>query len=748
MSLGPLAKLLEALHEHAPDPVLVVGGDRLISYVNPAFENRFGYAAGEVAGRSTNFLFASKSGFDRFWTESEDSVGRCISRPRVEEFVCQDGKPFSGETVIMPLRTAGGALAGTVVVVRDVGEDQLRNVETTQTERLFLDVLESSGETAWRLDIGENRVELAGPAVPGIFGAKNTRISLTLDEWKRHLDAPSRERCMRHVEEMIAHGESQTELVLKSAKGQELVVSDRGRIIKYDGKGKAVLAAGVFTDITEHRKLEQRFAETDIYLSTALEAADLAAWRIDLQSNMCRLDGPLVRLVEMPNRSGEITGEHWCSFVHRDDLGNVVRQTIAMAEGQSDSANVLYRIKDKAGNWRWISSIGRVTHKAADGRNLVTSGIIKDVTESIELNEKIEADRNRFETIFRNTPAMLHQIDHRGVITDVSAYWLSHLGYARDEVIGKRSVDFLTEESRIYAEQHAIPDFMATGRARNISLQFRKKNGEIIDGLMNAYVERLPGSVENIGYGVITDVTQLRRAYRDLERSNRELDRFATIASHDLQEPLRKISAFAGMLRTRYATQLDQDGVRCVEFLVDAASRLQQLIDNMLEYAQLESRPLHLEKLSMREIVGDISTRLETRISATGAKIELAGVDTIIADKFLLTQIIQNLMSNAIKYRSQQPPDIRISVKEYENSWELSVSDNGIGFDPKFSQEIFEPFRRLHARGDYDGAGIGLAIVRQAADRQNGRVSVETRPNEGSVFTVSIPRALASRRVA
>ncbi len=132
----------------------------------------------------------------------------------------------------------------------------------------------------------------------------------------------------------------------------------------------------------------------------------------------------------------------------------------------------------------------------------------------------------------------------------------------------------------------------------------------------------------------------------------------------------------------------------------------------------------------------------------TGARIAVTGDDEIIADRFLLTQILQNLLSNAVKYRSQKPPEICIKMEKGPDGYHMSVTDNGIGFDPKFASQIFEPFRRLHARGEYEGAGIGLAVVRQAVDRQNGRISVESLPQEGSTFTVFLPYTAAQQRVA
>lgn len=750
MSIDPDFKsnVLETLYRNSPSAILVVDVNRVVQLINPAFTTLFGYEADEIIGQTTERLYRDLTHYKDIAYELAKMGGAPPDTIYHTLYRSKNGQEIIGETKAAVLTDEDGQSIGFVGIIRDITENVHQTVDVANTEQLFRDALESVHDTAWRMDLVTNEIELAGPAAQDIFGIQGRKGRLTLEQWKQRLTNHGVTACTRFVEDLLEFGHAHTELTFSQPDGRLLVARDTGRVIERRDDGTPLIAAGTFSDITERKALEERSTETQQYLESAMEAADLGAWRYNLADNTCRLNGPLARVVNLKLKNEEFTGAYWCSLIHRDDVGEVIRQTAAMAEGRSNTVNVAYRWKDKNGRWKWIRSTGGVTRKSDDGKGLIANGIIKDETDTLELQARLEIERNQFESIFRRTPAMLHQIDFNGVISDVSAYWLSHMGYTREEVIGRPSSDFLTEESRIYATQHAVPDFMATGRARNVALRFRRKNGEIIDGLMNAYLETHPETGERAGYGVITDVTQLRKAYRDLERSNRELDRFATIASHDLQEPLRKITAFAGMLRSRYGNQLDADGERCLEFLVDAATRLQCLIDDLLEYSQLEIRPVKPERLSLSSLISDIESRLSARIAHSKAQVTRNGDDEIIADKFLLTQILQNLVSNAIKYRSDEPPAIHVKMTGSESGWTLSVTDNGIGFEPKFAEQIFEPFRRLHPRGEYEGAGIGLAIVRQAVDRQNGRISVETRPRKGSTFTVFLPQSGMQERVA
>ncbi|WP_394693688.1 PAS domain S-box protein [Hyphobacterium sp.] len=740
--------VLEALYRHTTNAVIVVDKDRHVQFVNPGFTKMFGYEPGEVIGHTTEGLYRDSAQFEEIAAELTRLSGQPPDDIYYAIYRSKSGQEIIGETKAAVFADNQGGYAGFIGIIRDITETVNRTGLAEETEQLFRDALESVHDTAWRMDLVTNEIELAGPAAHNIFGIKEKKGRLSLNEWKQRLTEAGVTACNQFVQDLLDSGQAQTFLTFERPDGTLIFAKDTGRVIRRAPDGTPLVAAGTFADITERKALEERTTETEQYLDSALEAADLAAWRFDLVENTCRLSGPLARLVNLETENEEFTGAYWCSLLHRADVGEVIRQTAAMAEGRSNSVDVLYRLRDKAGQWRWIRSIGGVTRQSEDGLGLVANGIIKDETETVALRKNLEAERNRFETIFRNTPAMLHQIDENGIVRDVSAYWLSHMGYVRDEVVGKPFSTFLTDESRIYAENFALPDFMKNGQARNVALEFKKKNGEVIDGLMNAYLETRSGTGERVGYGVITDVTQLRRAYRDLERSNRELDRFATIASHDLQEPLRKVTAFAGILASRHAGQLDSDGVQYLDLLSDAAARMQKLIDDVLEYSQLEIRPMKPERLSLVALITDIKARLSTSITQSGTTITISGSDTIHADRFLLNQILQNLISNSIKYHSEQAPDIRIRMVDEPGGWTVTLSDNGIGFDPKFTNQVFEPFRRLHPRGEYEGAGIGLAIVRQAVDRQNGRISVDTRPQKGTTFTIFLPRHSAQQSVA
>lgn len=239
----------------------------------------------------------------------------------------------------------------------------------------------------------------------------------------------------------------------------------------------------------------------------------------------------------------------------------------------------------------------------------------------------------------------------------------------------------------------------------------------------------------------------LQRRAKELERSNAELDQFASIASHDLQEPLRKVQMFSQRALDVDGDQLSEKGRDYLRRNTEAAGRMQLLIEDLLTFSRVgtQNRPFVESDLNKtaREVVSD----LETSIQAAGATVEIGELPTAFADEPQIRQLFQNLISNAIKFRRPDvPPVVRIDSTSTGRFAEIRVADNGIGFDTRYSNRIFRVFERLHGRGEYPGTGIGLALCRKIAERHGGSVTVDSTPGEGSVFTVTLPLQRAQER--
>lgn len=284
------------------------------------------------------------------------------------------------------------------------------------------------------------------------------------------------------------------------------------------------------------------------------------------------------------------------------------------------------------------------------------------------------------------------------------------------------------------------------GKNTHTAYRFLRKSGEPVDVLLSSFLERDKEGNPVRSYATLTDITELKATNAQLERTNRELDRFATVASHDLQEPLRKVAAFSSLVRRRYSDKLDEDGARSLDYLADAAERMQRLINELLSYSKLASQPLNLTDIDMSALVRDIIDQLETPISENNAQITATELPVIQSDRVLLTQILQNLISNAVKYRGKADPVITIKASEDESGRTFIVADNGIGLEMRFAEKIFAPFQRLHTRDQYEGTGIGLAVVRQAVERLGGTIRVDSEPGKGSTFIFDLPRTPPKQR--
>jgi signal transduction histidine kinase len=232
----------------------------------------------------------------------------------------------------------------------------------------------------------------------------------------------------------------------------------------------------------------------------------------------------------------------------------------------------------------------------------------------------------------------------------------------------------------------------------------------------------------------------LEQRAEELGRSNNELEQFASIASHDLKEPLRKVQTLTELLTIKEADNLSDQGRDYLDRTAAAGERMQTLIDDLLKFSRVATQGQPFEPVDLGEVTAQVISDLEAQIERSGASVEVKDLPTVMADPFQMRQLLQNLLSNALKFRREDvAPQIRISGETRERYAEIKVSDNGIGFDPQYNARIFRVFERLHGRGAYPGTGIGLALCRKIVDRHGGAITAESTPGEGSTFTVSLP---------
>jgi PAS domain S-box-containing protein len=378
--------------------------------------------------------------------------------------------------------------------------------------------------------------------------------------------------------------------------------------------------------------------------------------------------------------------------------------------------------------------------------------------EQLQLGQRLRDHQFYTRSLFEANIDALMTTDPSGIITDINKPMESLTGCTRDELIGAPFKNYFTDPDRAEA---GIKLVLSKKKVTNYELTARDRDGleTVVSYNATTFYDR-DRRLQGV-FAAARDVTDRKRVeeklklYSDkLERSNRELQDFAQVASHDLQEPLRKILSFGDRLKTKSAESLDQDSQDYLQRMCNAAARMQTLINDLMAFSRVEIKGQAFVPTDLGVIAREVSADLETRIEQAGGRVEIEELPTIDADPMQMRQLLQNLIGNSLKYyRAGVPPVVRIYSQRPEprrresqdestparQFCEILVTDNGIGFDEKYLDRIFTVFQRLHKKGEYEGTGIGLAICRKIVDRHSGTLTARSSPGQGATFVVTLP---------
>jgi len=370
----------------------------------------------------------------------------------------------------------------------------------------------------------------------------------------------------------------------------------------------------------------------------------------------------------------------------------------------------------------------------------------RDVTERKQAEEALRRSETRFRAIFETVGVGIMELEGKDNIVAVNDTFCRIVGRTRDQLLQMNVHDLTWPEDqplsdRLNSELHA-------GARDMIDYEKRYIRGDGTPIWARVIVSPIR---DRDGHWVrstttITDITSRKQAEEDqkrlidnLARSNRDLQQFAYVASHDLQEPLRQVSSFTQLLASRYSERLDKEAWEYMDFIVEGSKRMQNLIFDLLQYSRADSAGRKLALVALNEALEQALHNLFVVIEENQATITHDDLPTVEADKSQLVQVFQNLISNAIKFRTEVNPVIHVGVERKEHEWLFSVRDNGIGFPQEQANKIFQLFQRLHARQRYEGTGIGLAICKRAIERHGGQMYAQSEPGQGSVFYFTLP---------
>ncbi len=349
----------------------------------------------------------------------------------------------------------------------------------------------------------------------------------------------------------------------------------------------------------------------------------------------------------------------------------------------------------------------------------------------------------RYRTLYEQSPdgVMLIDIETSKAVEFNSTMNLM-LGYSREEFAKLTVGDYDLKENA--GRMKTLIEKVKGGKRETFETIYQTKIREIRHVLVTVQLIKFTGTL--LIHTIVRDITPLKQAEANLartiqalKRSNAELEQFAYVASHDLQEPLRMVSSFVQLLAQRYSAKLDTDANKFINIAVESAARMQTLINDLLRFSRVATRGQPFEKVECKSLLDQVLKDLSVSIQESKAIIAIGSLPTIYADPTQIGQVFQNLISNAIKFRSVNPPEIQVDARQEKEEWIFSVKDNGIGIEPKYFDKIFILFRRLHTREKYPGTGIGLATCKKIVERHGGRIWVESEPNKGSTFSFSLP---------
>ena len=393
-----------------------------------------------------------------------------------------------------------------------------------------------------------------------------------------------------------------------------------------------------------------------------------------------------------------------------------------------------------------------ITLVQREGAEPFFTGYLRDIAARKNAEAAIERLARHNELLLDSVGEGIYGLDTAGHTTFINPTGARLLGYRPEELLGLSihelahhtrpdgtpypAVDCPNHDSYTSGETHFVRD----------EVFWRKDGSSFPVEYYSTPVREDDGSL--VGAVVVfRDVTEQKATEEALIQSNRDLEQFAYVTSHDLQEPLRMISSYTQLLAKRYRGKLEADADEYIGFVIDGAGRMQRLIRDLLEYSRVGTRGRAFEPADLNGVLDEALTNLRHSIDQTGARIDREPLPTLPVDATQIMRLFQNLIGNALKYRADdRVPEIRIELKKRGSDWQFAVRDNGIGIPEKHFDRVFLIFQRLHSRHDYDGSGIGLAVCKRIVERHGGRIWVESEPGTGSTFRFTLPIHVAPQQ--
>ena len=512
-----------------------------------------------------------------------------------------------------------------------------------------------------------------------------------------------------------------------------------------------------FKDVTENKKAEEVIRLSNERYDMVTKATNDSIWDWDMiTGKTLRTGDGFKRLFGYEIEEADKDDLFWSKLLHPEDLQGVKEVHSRLFNNPEEHYwEEKYRIMKANGQYAWVYDKGYII-RDKNGKAIRMIGATQDITQQKEQVSEITRIRHNLDSLINTTTDMIWSVD-------------SDLRIIAANKAFSSTIEKVTKREVVEGSYVITPAFGQELMEKWILHYKRALSGEVFS-IEESYEQEKQETLYNIisfspiinSTGKVTgvacyakDVTELKKSgdklkelnselnkrAEELAGSNTELERFAYIASHDLQEPLRMVSSFLQLLEKKYKGQIDETASKYIHFAVDGADRMKKLILDLLEYSRAGTSTDTLGDTDMNEVMQEVMSNMKTKVEESAATIEWTALPVLIhSRKTQMLQLMQNLVGNALKYNENKKPVVKIAVKDEEGSWLFSVKDNGIGIDPRFADKVFIIFQRLHNKSEYSGTGIGLSICKKIVDRHGGKIWTSSEEGKGSTFYFTIPK--------
>jgi len=495
-------------------------------------------------------------------------------------------------------------------------------------------------------------------------------------------------------------------------------------------------------DITETKKAEEKLHYTSYMVNNATDAifASDENFNITFWNNACeKLYG---------FKENEVLGKSYHEIIKSEHPSTSSRENALLQLNEKGSwSGEVYHFAQSGKRIPVLSSDSILRDKS--GKTIGYLSVTRDITERKNAEKELKGSQEFLNSVVENVPNMLFVKEAINLnYVRLNKAGEDILGYTHIELFEKNDYDFFTkEEADFFTSKDR--EVLNSGKLMEIAEELIHTKHK---GVRTLETKKIPLFDENgkpqYLLGISNDITErkkmeaeLKEKSTELSRSNKELEQFAYVASHDLQEPLRTINNYMQLISKRYENKLDQDAKDFIAFALDGSNRMRNLINSLLEYSRI-NRVKPFEEVNLNEVLKEVLHDLNKRITENNATVDVQSLPVIFGDHVLLSQIFVNLISNAIKFRGETNPEITVSYQKRKDEFLFSIKDNGIGIAPQYAEKIFVIFQRLHSKGSYPGTGIGLAICKKIVERHGGEIWIESEKGKGTTFYFTIKENL------